>query len=243
MKTIATSVIRNFRSSSRMVPLLFFLFLLIRTSVHAELPGGLIFRIQTEKNDSLLSENDLSVFAPIHHNSENREMGLYTDFIRAQKAKNQLREKGFRQLEIVAYFNKNKISIDDAFLILNNKNASDEKTNASTTNRQIDSLLALRCPQFIHYTIAIQFNDAESVNRFFELGKCMNLSVHTAGPQLCVMGQFESIAEAEKVMQLLSEKGFTSITLAARNQNGDAVSLDRAYTLLPQNLAGDLADQ
>jgi hypothetical protein len=203
----------------------------------SELPSGLVFRIRTERVDSLLSAEEKSGFAPIWQNDSMCEFTLHTDYIRAQKSKNQLREKGFQNIEIVSYFNGNEISIDDAFTLLNNRNANEQHVAVNITEREMDSLLATVQVEKIYFAISIDMNDAKTVNRFFEICKKMDVRADQFGKRVVVFGEFPSYQAAEVFLEIFADQGITTTTISAWTNRGSAISMERALELTQPVLA------
>ncbi|MFN3342135.1 MAG: hypothetical protein ACK40M_05525 [Flavobacteriales bacterium] len=234
MKTLSTSVHATPLFSKTFVAILLFLigvflFKDVKSiTPSTKLPSGLIFRIKTERNDTLLNTEEKIAFSPSFITQHECEYGIITDYIRAQKTKNMLRDQGFLKTEIVAYFNRSPISIDDAFLLLNNRNSSEMKVTSSITIREMDSLLGLLHQEEPYFAISISMNDAQTVNRFFNLSGKLDIRVNLNGTKEIVFGKFSTIEDANVYLELLKDQGIVSTVISAWSQFGRAIPIDSA---------------
>jgi hypothetical protein len=104
--------------------------LLLTLSNFAQASTGLAFSVDIGSYAETLDAERLVGHS---YRMENKKTGLmtyivgeYKDFIVAQRARIRLKESGFNQSEVVAYFNSRPISMEDAFVIMDNRNAYDE---------------------------------------------------------------------------------------------------------------------
>lgn len=246
MKTLSTSVhatpyFRNTFVATLLFLIGTFLFKDVKSiTPSTELPSGLIFRIKTERNDTLLNTEEKIAFSPSFITQHECEFGIITDYIRAQKTKNMLRDQGFLKTEIVAYFNRSPISIDDAFLLLNNRNSSEIKITSSISIREMDSLLGLLQKEEPYFAISISMNDAQTVNRFFNLSGKLDIRVNLNGTKEIVFGKFSTIDDANVYLELLTDQGIVSTSISAWSQSGRAIPIER---VLSGSDAPDIAGQ
>lgn len=202
-----------------------------------EIPAGLIFRLRADHQKEKLNDTIRADYQPLHVLGNKMEAGVYADFIRAQKAKNTLRDKGFSNVELVAYFNHSEISIDDAITLINNRNATEENTSASISVKQMDSLLAMHAPLDFYYAICIDMKDAATVNTFFNLKEKPETVITPAGKTLYLFGKFNTFEEAEVFLELLIQQGLANTQLTAWTSQKDQIPLDRAQQLEAQQQA------
>jgi hypothetical protein len=202
-----------------------------------EIPAGLVFRLRADHHQEKINDTIRKDFQPFNVLGNKIEAGVYVDFIRAQKGKNTLRDKGFSNVELVAYFNHSEISINDAITLINNRNASEEEPTQSISVQQMDSLLALHAPADFHYSICIDMKDAATVNTFFNLKEKPETIITPAGKTLYLFGKFSSSEEATVFLELMIQQGLANIELTAWTSNKEQIPLERAQQLEGQQQA------
>lgn len=247
MKTFPTSANSSYIPSFFVASIFSLVLILMISDLKANpatsmLPSGLVFRVRAEKSDSLMNQQIRNEYAPVYDGTANTELGAFNDFIRAQKAKNLIRDKGFKNVELIAYFNHTEISIDDAITLLNNRNSFEEASTQQISIHEMDSLLAMVANENLYFAITIELNDAKTVNNFFELSKKMEVRVDPNGKQVMVFGKFNTPEDAEVYLELLSQQGIASTSLSAWNKNGGQVPMDRALEIHASRNQ-ELADQ
>lgn len=237
MNAISTSVSHFFRKAILLVTLVLQIQLAFSNPSSAALPAGLIFRLRADKNEILLAEKSMKYFAPVHTDGNTSEMGMYSDFIKAQRERNRLMEMGFTNVNVIAYLDKKEIPTADAINHLNSNAATQ-----SISVQKMDSLLSLVQQHDYYYAITIDFTDAKTVDVFFELGKTLQMVVNAAGKEMCIFGRFNSPEEAEVYIELLQQKGLKSVALSAWSKNNEALPLARILEISSSN-PKELADQ
>lgn len=116
--------------------------ILIATSASAA--SGVVFRVDIGTFKTKIQKDRLLGYNYIiteHKNGEfTYHVGKYTDYIHAQRARNTLYEKGFPSSGLVAYFHKRLITMDDAFVLMDNQNQADYEAYSAPQTISVDEL-------------------------------------------------------------------------------------------------------
>ena len=159
--------------------LLSLLILITASTVQA---AGLLFRIDIGNFPAPIAQEQLSGFDyMITEKADgmlNYRVGEFKDFLRAERARNDLKKRGFVGAETTAYFNDIEISMDDAFVMLDNRNAVDEAAYLGSAampvpelNRRLD---AAETYFVVQVGVFSEAHDVESFDLPFEVQQIEN---------------------------------------------------------------------
>jgi hypothetical protein len=199
------------------------LFAIIPTTILSNnLPQGIIFRIKVESDKAGINSSKICDFEPINISKEKNlfvyEIGAFSDFIRAQKAKNVIREMGNDRLEIIVYYNNKLISMDDAFLLMDNRNESDRKGEISLSDKQIDLILSkIENPNF-YYTVQIGIFKNPKNSSFFNCPITIEEHITDVGEYRYTCGKYFTFKEAKAVCKAIRLHGLSNAFISAYNK-------------------------
>jgi len=220
---------------------------LIPTFIYSNnLPNGLIFRVVVDELESKIETSEFEKYQPINFKVEDQlftcEVGAFKDFIQAQKAKNEVKANGYQKADLVAYFNNKSVSLDDAFVLLDNQNHIDEKGGFSVTEQQIDDLLSeVEKPDF-YYTVQIGVFNTQQVNNFFDLPKSINERVTNKGNFRYTYGHYYTVADAKAALGFIKDSGMTNAFITAYD-DVERIPLARAISMEEKFLNESLASK
>jgi hypothetical protein len=198
------------------------------------IPNGLIFRIEINLSEKILSATEEKKFAPISGKNELSKTilcGAWCDYLWAQKAKNDLKEAGFKQLEIKSFFNNYEISLKDAFELLNNRNHAEEHKTQEISKEEIESLLQQIGEKMVYYRLQIGVYDGKNANAFLDLPTKYKIKITEFGTQSYICGKFFGYNEAKDMVKILNEEGLTDIIIIAFNGDNEQLPLERAQEI------------
>jgi len=186
------------------------------------LPNGIIFRIKVKREKADINASKICDFEPINISKEKNlfvyEIGAYSDFIRAQKAKNVIREMGNDRLEIIVYYNNRLISMDDAFLLMDNRNDSDRKGEVNWSDKQIDMILSrVEAPDF-YYTVQIGIFRSPKDPSFFNCPITIKEHITDAEEYRYTCGKYFTFNEAKAVCKAIRLCGLNTAFISAYNK-------------------------
>lgn len=181
------------------------------------LANGLEFRLKTTVSitDSNISKS--SEFMPIRNAPEFTELGSCSDYIIAMKLQNKIETLGVCHSEIVAYFNHTQISLDDAFAILDNRNAQELASIDQPYMSEEDMEIALKRVQneYFYYTIQIGIFDETNVNSFFDFPKTIDETITSKGYYRYTFGKFYTMNDAKDALNMMRENNFQNAEIIA----------------------------
>lgn len=207
---------------------LFLCFTLISNASTAS--NGLIFRIDIGTFDQKINPDELVGFDyRIEERDQgfNYQVGEYQDYIKAQRARVSLKEIGFESSEVVAFFNQNPISMDDAFTLMDNANARDEAAyHAETPSVSVEDLNKTidNYNQNVYYSVQIGVYSSQKSEDDFELPEEVVEGQTSNGNYRYTTGKFLDYDEAKAKAMQLQEVGIADAFVVAF-RNGQKVSL------------------
>ncbi len=192
------------------------------TILSNNLPNGIIFRIKVEREKADINASKICDFEPINISKEKNlfvyEIGAFSDFIRAQKAKNVIREMGNDSLEIIVYYNNRLISMDDAFLLMANRNESDRKGEVNWSDKQIDMVLSKIVNPDIYYTVQIGIFKNPKDPSFFSCPITIEEHITDVGEYRYTCGKYFTFKEAKAVCKAIRLHGLSTAFISAYNK-------------------------
>jgi hypothetical protein len=174
------------------------------------------FRVKIFEPKSKFDSKKLEVFQPFHIHENYSEVGYFENYLVAMKAQYLLEELGYPSTEIVAYFKGAPISMDDAFTLLNDRNAIDEQiVQKPLTEAEIELALARVKSYNFYYTIFLTIKTENDVTQFFELPTSYHEMISENGTNRYAYGQFTGINNANDILKMVREYGFFDAEIVA----------------------------
>ncbi len=179
--------------------------------------NGLEFRIKIKMPFTSINVSDLEVYQPVRTHSSYTETGKFDCYLKAMKAQYDIEEKGYTKTEIVAYFNFQKVSLEDAFVLLDNRNEQDFKASQYQAMSLEEMELALQKVQRedFYYTVQIGVYSEKDVNLFFDFPKLIEETVTDKGYYRYTFGKFLSANDVKDVLKMMQEFGFEDAEIIA----------------------------
>ena len=210
------------------------------------LPNGLVFRVIIDDLDSKIETSEFENYQPVNFKEVDQlftcEVGAFKDFIQAQRAKNEMKANGYHKADLVAYFNNRSVSLDDAFVLMNNHNAIEEKGGYTVSEEQMDKMLSeVEKPDFF-YTIQIGVFNSQQVNNFFDLPQSINERVTNKGNFRYTYGQYYTVDDAKAALGFIKENGIDNAFITAYDDL-DRIPLARAIEMEEKFLTETLASK
>jgi len=225
--------------SIRPITILFtLLFTLFATLIFA---SGVEFKLKVNTDQPEVEKAQFENYDNVTIKNGYLEIGLYSDYILAQKAKNDIKTLGFDNLEIIAYFHKHEISLDDAFTLMDNRNAQDEHNlGYILTEEQMEFELAQVENHMFFYTIQVGLYTEQSVDDFFDFPKQVDERVTNKGYFRYTFGEFSTMQDAEDALKMIKEYGLASAQVIAYDNLERipvSVAMEREQDMLETALA------
>ena len=204
------------------------------------LANGLSFRVRVYEADkeivSNVFEDNLNVFSK----GKLLEIGEFENYFLAMKHQYILEEKGFVKTEIVSYFNFVEIPLDDAFALMDNRNAQDENMTAPMSTAEMDLALKMVQKEEFYYSIQIGVYSEEAVNNFFDFPKQIDESITPKGYYRYTYGKFYTMQDAKDALVMLQENYFEKAFIIAFD-NLERIpitaAMDKEQRLIEESLA------
>ena len=206
-------------------------------SPFSQLPDGLVFRITSTGVLPIIDSAHLSAFAPYQIDEGKASFGIYRDFIRAQKAKNKIKALGFPKADIQAYYNRNEVSLDDAFVLLDPVDPSENLMPAPELS--IEKRAELMGEVYFQIKmVAASDQQKDLIDKVLKEAAVFNKSTSR---NTWVTGYFVDPQHAETLKLLFEQKGVEQILITAKNEKGEEVPLETALEVFKYLNAKDLA--
>lgn len=222
-------------------------FALIPTIVLSNnLPNGLVFRVIIGDLNEIIETSQFDQYQPINFKEADQvftcEVGAFKDFIQAQKAKNEVKASGYQKADLIAYFNNKPVSLDDAFVLMDDQNHIDRKGGVSISEEQMNQMLGeVEKPNF-YYTIQVGVFNTQQVNSFFDFPKTFEEKVTNKGNYRYTYGQYYTINDARDAAKMLRENGMENAFITAYD-DVERIPLARAIEMEEKFLFRSLASK
>lgn len=179
--------------------------------------NGLEFRIKINQPFTSINVDDLENHQPVRTQSSATTVGKYDCYLKAMKAQYEIEELGYSKTVIEAYFNYRKISIEDAFVLLDNRNEQDFKASQYHSMSLENMELALQNVQRedFYYTVQIGVYSEKDVNLFFDFPKLIQETVTDKGYYRYTFGKFIAVNDVNDVLKMMQEFGFEDAEIIA----------------------------
>lgn len=181
----------------------------------ALLANGLEYRIKINKSNADLSQ--LEEFKPIRPSEKFTEVGAFTDYLVAMNHQYTVEKLGFSNTEIVAYFNFTQITLEDAFILSDNRNEQDIKSQEKPYMSEADMDAALKSVQNedFYYTVQIGIFNESNVNSFFDFPRTINETITSKGYYRYTFGKFYTLNDAKDALNMMQENKFKNAEIIA----------------------------
>jgi hypothetical protein len=199
------------------------------------------FRVKIFEPKSKFDTQKLENYQPFYVFEQYSEVGYFENYLIAMKAQYELEDLGYPSTEIVAYFKGAPISMDDAFTLLNDQNDSDQQlAQKPLTEAEVELALARVKNYDFYYTVFISIKNDTDVDQFFELPKSYHEMIIENGQNRYAYGQFTSFNNANDILKLVKEYGFSDAEIAAFDSLERipvTIAIEKEKELLEQTLA------
>jgi hypothetical protein len=213
------------------------------SNIHS-LPNGVVFRVDIGTFEQPINTDKIVDYQPVSAIKKDDKVqyhvGAFTNFLKAQKARNMLKEQGFK-VDVVAYFNSKPIALDDAFVLMNNMNKYDEKDIKPISTAELNALLDKTANHEFYYTIQIGLYKNSSINDFFDLPKTVDETITERGEYRYTYGTFSSYEEAVQVCKTTLDYGMKDALVVAIDDSEERIPLSWAINMEEQLLNESLA--
>lgn len=202
--------------------------------------NGLEFRIRAYDPDKQMVSEDLTKSFKIHYHEGVIEFGEFDNYLFAMKSQYILEEMGFKSTTIVAYFNYVEISLDDAFVLLDNRNEQDQKMTEPMSVAEMDLALRMVQNENFYYSIQIGVYSEEAVNMFFDFPKTIDESITQKGYYRYTYGKFNTLQDAKDALVMLQENYFEKAFVIAFDELERipiTAALEKEQRLLEESIA------
>ena len=211
------------------------LFIILNFFNYSIIANGLSFSIEVQKTDKNL---DVANY-PVKIQKDKILIGNFEDYLVAMKAKLEIQKEFSIAGEIKAFFNAKPISLDDAFVLLDNRNSQDENLVHSLTEEDMDKMLKnVNHPFF--YTIQMGVYSEKNVESFYNFPKSVDERITPKGHFRYTFGEFKTLQDAKDALRMVKENGMDNAIIIAHD-NIDRIPLARAIEKEKQMLNEALA--
>lgn len=110
-------------------------------SITATFASALVFKVDLGEFTEELDKDELTGFNHIIYEVDgiySYHVGEFSDYFQALKASNEFYHKGYNQAEVVAFFNRVSIPMEDAFTLMDNKNIEESEKYGGTLAIEIE---------------------------------------------------------------------------------------------------------
>lgn len=166
-------------------------------------------------------------------------VGEYEDFIVAQRTRIQLKESGFDQAEVVAYFNSDPISMDDAFIMLDKREAYNAaaltaspavkatSAKAAMPVEELNEILDAYNNEEISFSVQVGAFSTPQALSSFDIPTAVEEHPTNDGKYRYTTGNFIDYTEASTTKQALQSLGVNDAFVVAY-KNGQRITVQEA---------------
>jgi hypothetical protein len=191
-------------------------FMLLITSTAGAAVNNLIFRLEVELKVRP-NIDDFEQFQPSEGNLDKGEKvlaGKYEEYLLAMKAKYGFAKISSNPAVIVAFFNNEKVTLDEAFAIINNENVTDEavinRPDTATTTQMIENMRSE-----IKFKFEFYADQEHTLNMLLEKHPEWAGTVVAMENNKFLVGSFTNHDEALAMQNQLDKEGFKRNILVA----------------------------
>lgn len=172
---------------------------------------GLHFIITVDNSENLDDETKNIICDTL----ENSSYALFKskDYILACRNNNRLQEKGVKS-EVKAFFNDEEITMDDAYVFMNNRNFQEAKEYAEYSRNRIEQIILENEKVEMYYSITVSMkNDTEILKS--QTDKYSYALKESTDKELIVFGKFLTFQDVKSVYDELLAAGITDVGITA----------------------------
>ncbi|MCB9195369.1 MAG: SPOR domain-containing protein [Flavobacteriales bacterium] len=185
---------------------------LFAISIFAE---GLSFKIRINNFEKSVVTSQMKDSFKLQFYEHHVDVGEFEDYFVAMKNQYKIEEFGYDSTILVAFFNNSEITIDDAFLLMDNKNSVDQNNLSYMSEQEMDLALQSVQNEEFYYTIQIGIYSEESVNRFFDFPKSVDETITDKGYFRYSVGKYKTLQDAKDALVILQKDYFENAFIIA----------------------------
>jgi len=189
-----------------------FLFIILNLFTAAMFANGVHFSLKVPKNTNRVM---IAKFAPINIEQEYFVIGEFQDYLLVMKASQELKKKGVNSTEIMAFFHSKPISIDDAFVLLDDRMEQDKRVSHSLSSEEMDRMLANVQNHEFFFTIQMGVYNEKNANAFFNFPKSFDERITSKGFYRYTYGEFKTLQDAKDALRMVKEYGLDNVIIIA----------------------------
>ncbi|CAG5086916.1 SPOR domain-containing protein [Parvicella tangerina] len=179
------------------------------------LAQGLQFRVRTQEADQSKITDELKASYQVYQFDKTIEVGEFQNYLQAMKFQYDLEDLGFSNTELVAYFNFVEIPLEDAYVMLDNRNEQDEQMISPMSETEMELALKMVQNEEFYYSIQIGVFSEEAVNKFFDFPKKVDETITSKGYYRYTYGKFYTLQDAKDALVMLQENYFETAFIVA----------------------------
>lgn len=189
-----------------------FLFIILNLFTAVMFANGVHFSLKVSKNTNRVM---IAKYAPILTQEESFVIGEFEDYLLVMKANVELKTKGVESTEVLAFFHSKPISIDDAFVILDNKMEQDKRISHSLSTIEMEQMLNNVQNHEFFFTIQMGVYDEKNADAFFNFPKTFDERITTKGFYRYTYGEFKTLQDAKDAFRMVKEYGLENVIIIA----------------------------
>jgi hypothetical protein len=200
-------------------------------------PKTLTFVVKVSNLDNHLPNNIINIFEvsdmEVIKNKKNYYLGRFTSFQKAELYKITLNQMGLENVEVIAYFRQQNISLEDALTLSQNQNTF-EQDYVKIDNISVDELnellnISSYAAKF-YYALHVDASDVSQVMNELQTIGTVYLKSTNSNEQYFTVGNFKKYEQAKAERINLIELGYKNVYIAAYLEN-DRIALEKAKEL------------
>lgn len=174
--------------------------------------NGVHFSLKVTKNTNRVM---IAKYAPINVEEEHYIVGNFENYLLVMKASVELKKKGVDSPEILAFFHSKPISIDDAFVLLDDRMEQDKRISHSLSSEEMDRMLANVQNHEFFFTIQMGVYNEKNANAFFNFPKSYDERITSKGFYRYTYGEFKTLQDAKDALRMVKEYGLENVIIIA----------------------------
>lgn len=171
---------------------------------------GLHFAVTTEV-ENMKAEFSDRICDTLNEN----EVALFKskDYILTCRNRNEMEEKGI-SVQVKAFFNREEITMDDAYAMMNNKNVQEAKEYAEYSRKRIKEIMDEYADVNMYYSITVSMDNNKDVLSEYT-SQYVHVLKENGKTELLNIGKFITFTDVKTIYDELTEKGITNISITA----------------------------
>jgi len=188
------------------------LFIILNLFTAVMFANGVHFSLKVTKNTNRVM---IAKYAPINVEEEHYIVGNFENYLLVMKASVELKKKGVDSPEILAFFHSKPISIDDAFVLLDDRMEQDKRISHSLSSEEMDRMLANVQNHEFFFTIQMGVYNEKNANAFFNFPKSYDERITSKGFYRYTYGEFKTLQDAKDALRMVKEYGLENVIIIA----------------------------